>query len=339
MDKVQSMKVIRLSSNLRDMIFEKFTQLSKNKIKIHAGTKLYHGTLEKFDINKIKVGSYDNILWSTDNIKIARTYVPSASLKVKLSTEDIIKPSKQKEIITLQKILGVEYNISSFEEKNGRIVAWRSPNVFTDIINATEKDSKKLNDLYKKEKEIRGLYKSLTGDESNQYFDSIFNKWYEIKSQIKELESNISNLDTKKLKSEYINKKLKKLGYEPTNNVNTSNKQWLFLFDGGELLKPNTKAHGRLLTFTLKKDMIFYDLTNGGDSEGDLTDLDYNKIELFNKISKKGFDGVKINDFAQSDDYGNVGHTSYGFFDKSIKYLDIQEEYTQHPKNPLRDEN
>lgn len=333
------MKLISLTNDLENMICENFTQISKNKIKINKGTSLYHGTIEKFDANKINVGAYDNILWSTDKKNIARTYVPSASLKIRLSTDDIIKPTKEEEIIKIQKLLGIEYDINSFEEKNGRIISWLVPKIFNNLSKDVEKRSEVLGDLYKKEKEIRSTYKSLTGNESDQYVDSLLDNWESVEEKIKKLETEMSINDPNNAKREYVNNKLSDLGYEPINNTNSSNKQWLFLFDSSVLLKPNQKAQGRLLTITLKKDMIFYDLTNGGDSEGDLTDLDYNKLELFNKINKSGFDGVKINDFAQSDEYGNVGHVSYGFFKKSIKYLHIEEEYTQHPIKPLSDEN
>lgn len=46
------------------------------------------------------------------------------------------------------------------------------------------------------------------------------------------------------------------------------------------------------------------------------TNLYHGKIESFDvrNIRPGGYDGIVINDFAQSEEYGNVGHVSYGLF-------------------------
>lgn len=58
--------------------------------------------------------------------------------------------------------------------------------------------------------------------------------------------------------------------------------------------------------------------------EGDLMDLQYHHLHLFAKLQAKGYDGVRINDFAQSKTWGNVGHFSIGLFPAGIGKCDVE---------------
>jgi hypothetical protein len=84
------------------------------------------------------------------------------------------------------------------------------------------------------------------------------------------------------------------------------------------LMGPNEKLLGRLFILKALKPIKIYDYTFGGERESDLMDLDYHKINIFRAAEEKGYDGIKINDFAQSEIWGNLGHTSIGLFDSSL---------------------
>jgi hypothetical protein len=62
-----------------------------------------------------------------------------------------------------------------------------------------------------------------------------------------------------------------------------------------------------------------------------LTDPDYHKVNQFRKLEEEGYDGVKINDFAQVQDWGNIGHRSIGVFAKSIGKLQWEVITASHP--------
>ena len=49
-----------------------------------------------------------------------------------------------------------------------------------------------------------------------------------------------------------------------------------------------------------------------------LMEPDYNKVSLFKKLEKLGYDGVRISDFAQSENWGNIGHASVGLFPSGL---------------------
>lgn len=58
--------------------------------------------------------------------------------------------------------------------------------------------------------------------------------------------------------------------------------------------------------------------------ESDLTEKAHLRFDLFRAAEKRGFGGVIIDDFAQSEDFGNVGHRAYGLFSpaaRSRQYL------------------
>lgn len=94
-----------------------------------------------------------------------------------------------------------------------------------------------------------------------------------------------------------------------------------FKFFRGELLEPGQCAEGRLFIITVEQDLRVFDMTNGGTTQGDLTDVDYHKLGSFRAAERSGYDAVKINDYAQSEIWGNFGHTSIGVFAGSIKKL------------------
>jgi hypothetical protein len=96
-----------------------------------------------------------------------------------------------------------------------------------------------------------------------------------------------------------------------------------------DFMPPNTKATGRLFIITVKQPLRIFDFAKN--REGDLTDVDYNKFDVFEKAEKAGYDGIRITDFAQVEGHGNVGHTSIGIFENSIGKLEWKSIPAQHP--------
>jgi len=71
------------------------------------------------------------------------------------------------------------------------------------------------------------------------------------------------------------------------------------------------------LYVALSDGLRFKDLRRS--SEGDLMDLEYHDVEGFETAASEGWDGVIINDFAQADGHGNVGHVSWGLLPKGLE--------------------
>lgn len=87
---------------------------------------------------------------------------------------------------------------------------------------------------------------------------------------------------------------------------------------GGETvpLPADYRKQGRLFV-TLREGLRFADIRQA--SEGDLTAVEYHNHTGFRAAEDSGYDGVIINDFAQTDTYGNFGHLSYGLFSQAAK--------------------
>ncbi|QUH21865.1 hypothetical protein [Alkaliphilus sp. B6464] len=87
------------------------------------------------------------------------------------------------------------------------------------------------------------------------------------------------------------------------------------------VLPADYKLKGRLYILTVRneKELRIYDYANG--SEGDLTDPEYNHLKVFKWAKEQGYDGIKINDFCQSKNWGNVGHHSIGLFPIGLKKM------------------
>lgn len=93
--------------------------------------------------------------------------------------------------------------------------------------------------------------------------------------------------------------------------------------DNGNIAPASYKLKGTLFIIIGKSKLKLYDMT-GGTNDDDLMDPTYNKIHLFKRIEKEGYDGVIINDFAQSKMWGNVGHRSIGIFPSGLAKLKIE---------------
>lgn len=93
---------------------------------------------------------------------------------------------------------------------------------------------------------------------------------------------------------------------------------------GGQYIK------GKLYKLVAKEDLLIHDYRKS--TESDLTNLEYHDLDGFNKInSLKKYDGILINDFAQSDSFGNIAHISFGFFKDSINKFSYSFIESSHP--------
>lgn len=97
-----------------------------------------------------------------------------------------------------------------------------------------------------------------------------------------------------------------------------------------EVMEPNEQAMGRLFILRAQQPLKIYDYAKG--REGDLMEPDYHKLNMFRAAEAGGYDGIRINDFAQVENWGNVGHRAIGIFPKSISKLKWETIPAAHPK-------
>ena len=323
------MYILNMASKQR--LFEIFQYVTKAKINeanshdiiIKKGTELFHGTIEQFKKEKAGVGGYDNIFWTTDSPAIAQTYIPVAS-KYHIKSEHLAMPTNNKIIQDFQKSIGIDYDYTQVEFDGNRLISYKEAPIFRDYSNkvnelnyAVVRAYTKLNDMHKKFLE---MYKA-----DQDVPDDFLEEYKRVEDEYHRLETENKKYNLEKYKNDYVNQQLAKLGYTPINIGSNGNHSWELLYDNNKIQPANYRAKGRLLIVTPKRDLRIYDNTLGGSTEGDLTDPEYHKLDLFKIVEKQGYDGIKINDFAQSSDWGNVNHTSIGLFKKTLKDLNFEE--------------
>jgi hypothetical protein len=86
------------------------------------------------------------------------------------------------------------------------------------------------------------------------------------------------------------------------------------------LLPAEYKTRGRLFILLGKENLNLFDMSRG---ESDLGNLQYNRTGLFQQLIDKGYDGVIIDDFAQSRTWGNIDHKSIGLFKAGLEKMKI----------------
>lgn len=115
--------------------------------------------------------------------------------------------------------------------------------------------------------------------------------------------------------------RLEAMGYLNDGGVGGDWRSWV-LTNKQVVMPANWRVPGRLLMLEGFEQMRLCDISLG---DSDLTDLQYKKIGLFDRLAAEGYDGVVIDDFCQSKAWGNVGHRSIGFFGTAIGSLKISE--------------
>jgi hypothetical protein len=315
-----------MDNTIKNIINEVIKNISDNEIIVEKGTELYHGTIEEFSKEKTRVGGYDRIFWTTKDTSIAQTYIPQSGIKLYTSSEHIAMPTEDPTTINIQKAFGIEYDYSQVKFQNRRAVSYPEAPVFKEYSDNYWRLSDLAYKKYKEFEEFKKDYNEKSGKISDELEDLYLKKYEILEKEYDEIRTKERSMRIEKYKNEYINKKLQELGYEPTSTFDSnSNYQWKIKIDNDTIQPANYKAKGRVLIATPKRDLKIYDTTNRGRREGDLMDLDYHKHGWFEQAQQQGYDGIKINDYAQSADQGNVGHTSIGLFQSTLKDVDITE--------------
>jgi hypothetical protein len=114
-----------------------------------------------------------------------------------------------------------------------------------------------------------------------------------------------------------IREYLRSLGYDPEEDfwLNTS------YTDDGEVVRPKDyKMPGRLFVGHPRKPLNIFDTTEH--LESDMQNPAYHMHGVFRAVKDRGYHGIKIHDFAQSKNWGNVNHESVGIFPEYADHLD-----------------
>lgn len=116
-----------------------------------------------------------------------------------------------------------------------------------------------------------------------------------------------------------VDQRIRDLGYTP--HRGGVYPAYRFYFDRDDnILPPGGAVEGELFVAAPTRDMRIVDVTDLG---GDLMDPAHLWIPLFRQLDELGYDGVVINDYAQSEAWGNFGHRSLGLFPAAIRDLEL----------------
>lgn len=126
---------------------------------------------------------------------------------------------------------------------------------------------------------------------------------------------------------QYVRQKMAQLGYTGTGY---NNQRYIIKTHRGKILRPNQSVVGRLFILTNKQPLKLYDISR---NQGDLTQRQYHNHKAFDYARKNGYDGIKINDFAQHSQRGNIGHFGYGIFPSARNKLTWKTIPASHPTN------
>lgn len=308
--------------------FKEFILESKqNVLIIKKGHKLFHSSVEKITL-PLRVGGYDNILWTAEDSGISQTYIP-VSNSMMADTKGFVKPIYSEKDRSIQIQLGIEYDYSDVKWLYYRATSYKTPDIFKNI---TKEYFNKREALYKfKEEYEQQLKNTNLNDIKNR------EKLYKLQIKLKELENDFYGNSIEKQENEIVNDILiKKFKYKPlSKDTYDNNYSWKlkWTMENGKmiLLPADYRNKGNLYILSPNRDLRIFDYTRGR-SDGDLTDVDYNKINLFRTVEENGYDGIQIHDFAQVESEGNFGHKSIGLFKDTIPDLNVDILYNvEHP--------
>lgn len=122
------------------------------------------------------------------------------------------------------------------------------------------------------------------------------------------------------------------LGYVPDRSEQNFHRKYAIKFelvDGVERILPaDYHAPGEVFVFSpTGGDLRMADWIDGNAREGDLQAPDHLRLGDFRALEEAGYDGVIMPDFCQSETWGNVGHTSWGFFRSGLPKLQLVDSF------------
>lgn len=270
------------------------TATEENVITVAPGTKLYRGVGE--EVIKPPAASFDGCLWTTESHTMARSYIPASPSRIITSLDSLCQPQgRDQTMASIQKQLGFEFRNVQLDDRHD-VRSFLFPTVYEHLAAQVPLPNKE------------------DYSDTDAYYRDLF----------------AARDKRKSLFQGWVAERLRELGYEPSNPRG----RYDLRMGKGDTLLPNKNMEGTLLVFEPTQPLRIYDMTAGGKRDGDLMDPDYHKADDFRRLADEGYDGVKINDFAQVHGEGNVGHTAIGIFPKAVSKLkEVGRETTTHPED------
>lgn len=305
---------------------------------LQPGHVLFHSTIEEFEAEQIRGGGYDGVVWTAEDSSISQSYIPVSGSSRSIHTCDIIRPSKAEDIQRLQYQIGIVYDYSKVTYDDwGNPSNYRTPTIFQKFVDdehaawtAYSESQTKAEDLEKSYYEISEVDGAV-----KEEIKRVGTLYHQERKRAAALEKEWKSLISETKKCDYINTKMQAFGYKPKReDLHGNNHFWMLkckYIDGKSVvLRGDFREKGRLMVLTAKEPIRIFDYA--GDRDGDLMDLDYHKVSLFRKAEEQGYDGIRITDFAQLEDEGNIGHISFGIFPGSAKKFSIEVVHgVEHP--------
>lgn len=267
---------------------------------------LYHGTIESFDRRKLRTGG-DGVFWTAKQRVIAKSYIPKSGVSTISTVERLVEP----ESIGL---LGIPNGVLSRIDQASAVAARNRMGAYREL------------------QTLRGELRELDAITGRLPHDHP--KWDEYDRVIaamenaeKVIEDNPDTGHGKRMK--LVINKLRTLGFElPDDPRRIPYSAIRYRIVDGRIAPASYKDEGRLLTIELLADAKVYDMRG----VGDLMEPAYNMLGTFRQLESRGFDGVLIDDYAQTEYYGNYGHESIGFFKGAVSKLVVKQvEKATHP--------
>jgi len=304
------------------------------EVTLPAGSLLFHGTIEPFE-GALEPG-IDGVTWFADTPAIAQTYIPRSGLTVYFSTESLVQPSKDKHIQEVQRLVGLNFDLDKVKwGRLGKAQSYAVPDEepwSTSGIGAQHDLWRAVYDAENEQKALEAERMELAqalrrGDDLGMGMDEARARYVELAREILDKAEDAGAADDAYRANmgaweREVEKRLFDLGYEPWRRSpgRPGNHSWEFHVSGDTVLGPGGAAEGRLYIARPIRPLKLWSFARG---ESDLQNLQYHNIEGFQRAKEKGYDGVLIDDFAQSEEWGNYMHLSVGLFPATIDDLDV----------------
>lgn len=330
--------------NRTNLIIENLIKSDKaSEMILEKGTEIFHGSGEDFDPKELRTGGYDGVLWSTLDSGISQTYIPVSGSWAYVSTRGFTKlPQRIRDNPkTYTNIFGLTWTDIGYDQYN-QVSSFFPPvefketdDIYFELSKINMGNRENLQTI--KDEISEFLQKSENKDIDRDKLEELITKETDLETKYAESTEKMRSNNKERARNEYINKLIRSKGYEPdTGDDHMAEYSWKlntkYVNGVDTILDANYRESGRLFIMKPKRDFKILDLRKA--EEGDLTDVDYHNIEGFRKAGELGYDGVYINDFAQTEAYGNFGHRSIGIIKNSIKDLDMEVvENVEHPND------
>jgi len=293
-----------------------------SRVVLPKGSYLFHGTSALELSGGRLLPGLDGMVWFAGNPAIAQMYIKQHG-RVGFTADQILDPrfeDRGRRLDQVRRYLGLEHDPYKYVWEMPDPRGWRESD---ELIKKRRELASREKRVKKYEEEIRETKREGDAERAEAFRGFIKSLEKKIR-RVKDLITSMRRAASK----DKLKMLLRDRGIFPVEGSGFKSPiagdlyDFMFTEDDRLVLPGEGEADGRLYIAKTKRDMILQSTATG--DEDSFIDPAFGDFEAFEEAKRDGYDGVLIDDYAQSEGEFHTLHLSVGLFPENVKDLQIR---------------